>query len=302
MQLSSKFENYLGARSFSFLRMRSLATYAKQVDRTRRPIVVLQMGKVGSSSVVKTLQDSLPGHFVHHVHFLSQPWLGNIEKLFEDAGKVAGRHRLHAHVSAARYLMNNFDDDAAGKPKLIVSLMRDPIARNISSFFQAFAQYYPEANHNKNSSGSLDALPTEELIEMFIEGFGEQRHRMPLIWFDEHIKENFGLDIFAHDFDSERGFSILENDACRLLLMTMEKLPSCLHAGVNEFTGTAPVIPQSANVSSDKKYGPAYKQFLDKIRLPSSYIEEMYSSKVVNYFYNEPQIAQFRERWSSTDN
>src|ERR1700741_1041287 len=75
------------------------------------PIIVYQMGKVASMSVYTSLKEQYPGITLHRHELIPTEW--------QDA-------TLLNHA-------NNFH-----QPLLIISMMRDPIARNISAFFQNF--------------------------------------------------------------------------------------------------------------------------------------------------------------------
>jgi len=299
MSFKLRLQNGLARRSFRYLRQRGLERYAAKVDTDLQPLVVLQMGKVGSSTVVAALRSGLSDHYVHHVHFLAEDWIERVEEQYRVAGKVAGGYTLDEHVSASRYLADNLQRDCGGEKPLLISLTRDPIARNVSSFFQAFPVYFPVQNSLQNSSGTMEEFSEEELSSMFLNKFGKQRHQVPLTWFDEHICKGFGLDVFATPFDKSLGYKVLENEQCRLLLLTMEKLPGNLIGGMSELLGRSVAVGAQENVAADKGYGDTYADFKKRLRLPSAYIDDMYKSTMVEHFYTDEDVAKFRLQWTS---
>ncbi|MDY7015276.1 MAG: hypothetical protein SVX43_17095, partial [Cyanobacteriota bacterium] len=61
-------QNYAVTKTYSQLRWR-----LKMRSRLppKAPLLVYQMGKVGSTTIVESLQRAVPDRFIFHVHFLS---------------------------------------------------------------------------------------------------------------------------------------------------------------------------------------------------------------------------------------
>ena len=79
----------------------------------------------------------------------------------------------------------------------VITLVREPVANNISMFFQVLGQYLgPDIDPS--------ACDTDELIDVFIEKY---MHSRPLTWLDAEVKTHFGIDIFQHPFPIEKGYS-----------------------------------------------------------------------------------------------
>ncbi|MFK7977007.1 MAG: putative capsular polysaccharide synthesis family protein [Halioglobus sp.] len=291
-------KNRLLRRSWHYVRWNALRQYTAKVDQSLPPVVVLQMGKVGSSSVVRTLEAGLTDHFVHHVHFLSDEFIERVEGQFKAAKSAKRGYHLDQHVAASRYLNKYLTRDLAGKKPLLVSLVRDPVARNLSAFFQAFPVYFASPHQQRNATGSMAEFSADELERMFLDEFGEYRHNLPLTWFDEHIKAGFGLDIFADTFDQEAGYSLFENDQCSLLVLTVESLPDSLVAGMSALLGVKSIEVLRDNTATDKAYGDAYQQFMRTVRLSEEYLDRMYDSDFAKFFYPPDSIAKFRARWT----
>ena len=129
------------------------------------PVLIYQMGKVGSSSIYRSLCRQYDG-VVGHTH-VSAP----------------------AHATPLVRLIFEWTV-ANSQPLKVISLTREPVGRNVSSFFQNFELFtglpYEEAKFS-----------IEQLREIFLETF---THDAPLTWFDRHILKTFGIDVYSKPF------------------------------------------------------------------------------------------------------
>src|SRR4051812_540398 len=92
------------------------------------PVLVYQMGKVGSSSITGALS-RIPGLEVHQVHRLN---VSNIERV-QEAHRRRGWPLPPGDEQGLQVIEKYIRPRV---PLRIVTLVRDPIARNISYFFQ----------------------------------------------------------------------------------------------------------------------------------------------------------------------
>lgn len=256
------------------------------------PILVYQVGKVGSTSIHISLQQkNLPSFHVH-----------NFQINYFASSKYKKLYNL-----------------AIGKrPIKIISLVREPISRDISSFFQiAFSSvraiaggylkkglyedfldiYYRnllnakcESKHEKNEN--YEEMPVRfKLFETV------QKNGNTFDWFDYELKETFGIDVYEYPFDKNKGYSIIEKDGIEVLIMQLEKL-SQLEDVIGEFVGDKQFCLVNDNESSGKEYQFLYKEFLNGIVLPQDYIDFYYkNNEAMNHFYSIEDQEKFRRKW-----
>ncbi len=75
----------------------------------------------------------------------------------------------------------------------IISLVREPIGRNISMFFQSLP-FWMAAKYLND-----DSAVRSERSQLLHEAFEEHvNHQYPLEWFDNEIKPLTGIDVFTH--------------------------------------------------------------------------------------------------------
>jgi len=233
------------------------------------PVVVYQMGKVGSMALVASLerQGVRP---VYHVHAMNP------------AGE---RPQQAARVAYEEIVL-------AQRPAKFITLVRETIARNVSAFFQEENFVRHTGRRFAEFGGSL-----EELARVF----GSKLRHMsvfPLTWFDRQVKEVLGIDVYAEPFDQARGFVRLSQGVHELLVLKSELDDRSKAAAVATFLNLDGFEIERANVGGQKAYAEAYRRFRESVRLPEAYIEGMLSSRHMRHFYSEPEIERFRAYWS----
>jgi hypothetical protein len=99
--------------------------------RSKGAIVVHQMSKVGSQTVVASLHEALPDHAIYHTHFISDQGLAWLEGFVRERW---GSVHIPQHLWHGQFVRGNLCDAAAPERLRVVTLVRDPVARNISEF------------------------------------------------------------------------------------------------------------------------------------------------------------------------
>jgi len=242
------------------------------------PLLIHQMGKVGSTSLLDQL-DGSPGYDTLHTHHLDDETLDSVERDYLSRGKRLPDHLVRSRIAKAGLL-------AAGRPLTIVTAVREPIARNVSAFFQNMDLY--------DTRFSTD--PDEYvagLIARFLESYP---HQVPLEWFDRQVKGPLGIDVYRHPFPHEAGWQVVEENGHRMLILRAETPDAVKVEAVNDFLGTRLSVMPRANAASDK-YGELYASFLDLLRLPDDYVDRLLGSTYARHFYSAAEIETFRARW-----
>jgi hypothetical protein len=270
----------------SAIRLHKMAQYALRVKDclSHETIIIHQMGKVASTSVKASLEGQVSGRPIYATHFMNSTRLQNHMRTLKSADQEIPRHLI-----ASQYLEKKIRS-AQGHNWKIVTLVRDPVARNISAFFQNIGDFSPSFFHEMHSG----TLSMSELVTVFL---NEYRHEIPLKWLDLEIKDVFGIDVFSSEFPKARGYKIYENHRYSLLLLKVEKLGECFEEAFQQFLGTPRCEMLAQNVGAEKDYGDYYKRFKSKIRLPSEYLDEMYHSKLCRHFYSKDERDMLRAKW-----
>jgi len=175
----------------------------------------------------------------------------------------------------------------------IITLVREPVSRVISYFFQRLSLYLHD-HHLVKSGYSFMNMIVESLIKGYIDRANLKFTQFD--WFDNELKAVFGIDIYAHPFDKEKGYSIIKQGNVEVLAMKMEKLNS-LESVIGEFL-CAPQFKLVNDNEGDKKvYKYLYKNVKDTIKIPRKVFDKYYKDPKMNHFYSEEEKAAFLKKW-----
>lgn len=261
-----------------------------QSFREYPPILIYQMGKVGSATVHETLLYANLPHPIYHIHFLSYDGIKNAEKYFLNLKNPI----KPSHLSRSKILRQIIDKNSDIKWK-IITLVREPIARNISDMFQTLDRYHPELVENGE-------IKMSDVIELLLKNFFnyEPNTDYTCTWFDNELKDVFGIDVYACGFNREIGYTILPKQRnVEVLILRVEDLNMNLENALVKFLDlNNPIKIIKSNVGSEKQYSEVYKNVLEDIRIPESFCKEIYSTKYAEHFYSEKMLHEFMLRWS----
>jgi|SRR5699024_7377541 len=241
------------------------------VISSKNVVFVYQMGKVGSQSIRESLKTQ--GITAPHKHRLTYKTYKEYDIDFMKRPiYILWLRKLLAKVVSKK------------KNLKIITLVREPIQRNISEFFQ----HYNELNYKGIYKGDPQ--------EVFLSEFPQD---IPLNWFDDELKKVFGIDIYKYPFDREKGFTIISENNLDLLVIKLEELDN-LEKQIGKFVGLKEFRLDTVNRASKKPYGEFYKYFKRNLKFTENYIEEMYNSKYMTHFYTQEEINAFKEKWKES--
>ncbi len=245
-------------------KLQKLISYYKEY-RDESSILIYQMGKVGSTSIEKSLPSSIHIHslfnnppcFVH----LKQRRVGLLSSI---EGWVAD--------GVKRLAIKN------RKNIKIISLVRDPFKRDISMFFQNLPQWLYEY------TGTHEVDTREEGLSILIDAFQKTYdYDYALRWFDLELKKLTGVDIFDFDFDVSKGYLEIHSGRYSILLLKLETI-SAANGVLNEFCGQEIEII-TANSGNKKWYAPVYDDFKRTAFQSDEYVGKVKQSKLYKHFY-----------------
>jgi hypothetical protein len=260
-------------------------------DRLSGPVLVFQMGKVGSSSVFYSLQRAALSASVYHAHMLTDldEMEAAIRSRYPDASQTLDQ------IENGRMIRDELDSDP-NRSWSVITMTRDPIAQNVSAFFQRLPEIAPELAAPDSPVPSNQEV--EALVRAFEERYGE--HKSPLNWFDDQFTPVFGVDLLAQPFAKERGWDISTAGVHRVLSATMESLDSSGSEAIGSLLGRRSFQLLRRNEGKRKGYSTRYEAFCKAYRPTDDYIERMYDSRMVRHFYTDKAVDEFVARWRSS--
>lgn len=239
-----------------------------------RAPVVYTMGKVASSSVVDAIKRV--GRPVYHIHSLRNDRLQKLAHLRLDRGEfpdpwvceaMAWKERLFLRTDRCFY----------------ISLVREPIGRNVSGYFQ-----------NLESVAGPDALSksAEELLAIFIEKYP---HHYAHRWFDREFQEQLGVDVYRQRFDASARYVRLS--AAPILIFRVDCDDATKSREISKALGFTVEVTRYHD-SAAKAYADKYAEFKRIARFPAEFLDHAYGTKYSRHFWSEAELASYRKAWS----
>ena len=170
-----------------------------QISKKYSPILVYQMGKVGYSTIHASLSAIMTNNHVYSIHYLSSSSIQSVERYYLKKSKP-----VPSHIKNSKQI-RQFIDKYLGQIRFkIITLVRDPVARNISSTFQNIELGLPHIKYTKKEQAVNDI---ENLLMNSFQTFDEDTDQV-CTWFGKEIEDVFHFDIYSVPFDINRGYQI----------------------------------------------------------------------------------------------
>ncbi len=287
--------SYHSARAYHHLTL-----WRRNRRYSQAPLLVYQMGKVGSKSVAKSLHADALRRPIHHVHFLAEQRVKELERERRPLFRTPDEKKLK-RIWEYQYLRRRLAKRKSTDRWKIVTLVRDPVARNLSTFFEEIRvverhsdKVWKIHSDRYGFDATVDLDNPENLFELF---WRHCQHNRPLEYFDTEFKPLFDIDVLASPFPMDRGFQIYPGRGVDILLIRLENLSSCASVAFKEFLDLNDFELSDTNLAKDKEYAQLYSQFKQAIPIPTSYLDKLYESRFSQHLYSAAEIAQFRQKW-----
>lgn len=198
-------------------------------------------------------------------------------------GKV-GSSSIAAACTEAGLKVHHIHSLSAPLPaqSVVVTAVREPIARNLSAFFQNIDVFCPGVDD------------PQSVLNTFVTKYP---HRTPEAWFDWEFRDRLGVDIYRHPFDVKRRYAAISDP--RAIVLRVDCDDDEKSAVLSQAFGTE-VTVRRENVGAVKKSsGALYRDVLDIARFDSAFLDAVYGSKYVKHFWSAGEIAGFKRRWAA---
>jgi Putative capsular polysaccharide synthesis protein len=251
-------------------------------------ILVYQCGKVGSSTIINSL--AAAGVGATHVHMLTDRFIFDLipELAWQPDAAQAKLIDASSQLCIERIIRQ--------KPLKIITLVREPLSRDYSSFVYHLGNIVPNAA--KTDRGELADICAQGMMRRATQN-GTSANGYMFDWFDDELKAVFGVDVYASPFDITRGFSIIHASGVEVLALKLERLAE-LAPVIGHFVGVSDFQLINANQSSKKDYYELYKQLRHMIKLPRQLVELYYGGNAhMDHFYSQGEQTAFLQTWEA---
>lgn len=243
------------------------------------PILVYQMGKVGSSAVYEALRGA-SSRPVFHVHTMAERGIAVTRRRYRARGAVPPSHLFLGDRLRRSWIQHD-------RPARIVTLVREPISRNVSAFFENIDAVLPDVAPGETTN--------EQLVSAFLERFD---HGLPLTWFDAELRSVLDVDAYSHPFPAEAGFQVIEHARWPTLILKSDLPDRDKSKALASFVGCEALTVERDRVSANRAWGNVYQEFLESVVLRDDYVDRMLGSRYARHFFG-PELNRIRERWTA---
>ncbi|MEH2952612.1 putative capsular polysaccharide synthesis family protein [Candidatus Merdisoma sp. JLR.KK011] len=249
------------------------------------PVWVYQNGKVGSSTIVKSLQNAGVENAHIHRFFFKRDIVGELILGEEETEFLKNSNVFTLHNSEYTELLKN-----EVKGRKIITMVREPIAVDLSTVFQWIG------------SGTADRFFAQRIKEgkdfqqIVFELMVKIQNRQ-FEWFEDELKELCGVDIYSYPFDKEKGYTVISANEVEILLLKVEKFSELTNV-IRDFTGNSHLELLNDNVGKNKEYAHLYQDMKENIKLSKEYVEHYYNHHpYIEHFYTEEEQKEFLSKW-----
>lgn len=233
-------------------------------------VIVYTMGKVGSSTVSTSLKSI--GLKCVDVHFL---YWERIVCALSSAFQNPEIKQIPPHFFDSLYAHNAI---ARQDRVRIISLVRNPILRNISAVFQ---------NTPKQLGDDFEAIMAR---------LQDYPTRTPDYWFETDFIPLTGLDIFQMDLDRTADHFRLCNANLDILILKLESDDDRKAELIGRFLDKTVTLKRT-NQSETKWYSDIYARIKDAPgSIRQSFVDECMNLKYLRKFYSDAEIDSFLGR------
>ena len=227
------------------------------------PIFVYQMGKVGSTSIERSLKNS------HHFHTL----YANFPDLSPTLAVGFGATFLFkSYHFFKRFIINR------NSSVKIICPVRNPIKRSVSMFYQDLPFLMTRYYQGNESNIGFDRENNPNLLLDIYSKLSD--HDYCDTWFDKEILRFTSINIFDYNFEKRKPL-IIKKGKYEVFIFRIEDL-SYVFEELQEFSNQK-INLKNTNLASEKWYAPLMKTFNHK-SIPYDHITRIKEGMIYNFF------------------
>ena len=177
---------------------------------------------------------------------------------------------------------------------------RDPVARDISLFFELIHHRYPKVVFE---SGEMDEARVRAELREFLAGDTDLEYMPPQRdWFGEELEGLFEMPVYETPFDVERGWARYENaHGDRAVVMRMERIDEVLGDAAAALGLALSRVHRANDAEAKIEGGNPYYAHYEAVRrapdLPPGFLDSKLASPFARHFFSDAQRDAMDARW-----
>lgn len=238
--------------------------------------LVFTMAKVGSLSVYSSLKKQKPFQAVFHIHSLS---ISENKKSLE----LCNANGVLPDSRSPITLINRFVFNKNRRIK-IISMVRDPIERNISAFFDAFELYVGVSP--EKYEGNMQELETIYHRNL--------PHDYAINWYENQFYNAIGINIYDFEFSIEKGFVTIQSKNIEIIILKTNVKDTFKENLLSDFCN----CPNFKLTNTNQTKSQLYDEFKQYIKFSMPYLNKQYQSKYALHFFSQEERISAIKCWA----
>lgn len=258
--------------------------YYNIIYRDQNPVIILTIGKVGSTSIFRMLKKNRI--IAYHSHKLTTQ---SINDAIRKQKRLLKGKILNQPIRSKA--LKNVLERYSGKV-YIITIIREPISRELSNIFHRAPIFYPSIIENEIINPKKAKNLLEEKIQHpdFI--------KKETTWFNDQIFNLFKIDIYSKEFDYSKKYQIYNHNNTELLLLRQENIDSTIEKAILKLLNKdIKVSKLHVNSAESKSYRNTYRNVKNEFKLEKNILEYIYQSRFFDHFYNDMRDF-YIHKWS----
>ena len=257
-------------------------------------VLIYQQGRVASTSVYESVCAVNLPYPVFHVHTVSAQ---RAQKRIAMAKK--NKTRVDRNLVVGRLVGEAIERNKGkngSEPWKVISIFRDPISIIMSLHFMNIDRHLQGVS---TGNGRIDKMAVMQHFERLFANDDPSGWAI-VNWFDDVFLEELGVDVYSHQFEYKKGYTIINDLRFNILLLKFENLASAFKYGAAKLLNVESqrLNLLHSNIHRDRRYDEVHKYVKKNFKLSRSICEKVYSTKFMKHFYSEDEIEELIRKWS----
>lgn len=274
-------------------KLREEYAHSDQLSSLPYEVGVYTQGKVGSKAVLAALEDAFGVYPPDETGMYVWDYRRSDMEGVRQHQLITGTRRrlLSDDPEVAQFMVEHPDRDFK-----VTSVVREPVAINLSSFFYNFVP--------RNPGVDINELTDEEIVERLLKGESFSSPSFHLDWWDIEVKPMTGINVYEHGmFPIEDGSEVYSADLGErhtdILVIRQENIRDVARVALSRYYGIEVPELERVNTAEDSpnNYSNRYEQFKVGANLPEEWVLWQLDSKYARFFYSDEEREKFCNKW-----
>lgn len=265
--------------------------YKIEIRKANQLIIVTTPGHVASSTTFKSLKTAKWGKSTRIYNFHS------LNEGFNNKSPMKSISASHVLREVIKKKLKK--GKLKNKKIVLITLVRDPIARALGRKFQHPDVYLKEVNHKALSKDEFPAACEKVKNHMINQGFLKETIDWQISFYEKELNEFWGIDFSKPFKHTEYGFMYHSNENIQFLLFSLEHFNEKFQEKMKYYLNkNVQIILFNTNVQRlpDNTF---YSYCKKQLKFDKDLVNSVYEQPLLKRLYPSSMLSDFKDKWTS---